>query len=67
MYTIMDIGTECDTLRCQKPYNFLKNEGSSRHWTLEQLCLSYSMLSYQQIQLPGGTDIKQAFTIAHLS
>jgi len=37
------------------------------HQTAEQMCLSYIMLSCQQIQPPGGADIKEAFIIAHLS
>jgi len=45
----------------------LNNEGSSVHQTAEQMCLSYIMLSCQQIQPPGGADIKEAFIIAHLS
>lgn len=37
------------------------------HQTAEQMCLFYITLSYQQVQPPGGTDIREAFIIAHLS
>lgn len=67
MYTAVDISTHCDTSHCKKPYNCLKNEGSIVHQTAEQMCLSNIMLSYQQIQPPGGADIKEAFIIVHLS
>ena len=58
MYTIVDIGTHCDSSHCKKLYNCLKNEGSSMHQTAEQMCLSYIMLSYQQILPSGGADTK---------